>query len=204
MQSAFKVQANLSEIDYSGKTDRKIAHILHEHYNLPVSESSIDKFLAAYIAHLEVEMQHTRMHVIEHIVEVLELIDQNPMFHQGLLTGNLRAGANIKLGHFGIYDYFRFGATSDFAVERNELGPYALTEARRDTGILFSPENVFVIGDTPHDIACGKIINAKTVAIATGRYSLESLAEHQPDFAMERITAPDDFLMELLDLEAVH
>ena len=84
----------------------------------------------------------------------------HPDIHQALLTGNLRAGAKLKLEHLGIWKYFEFGAFADDSSNRNELGPFALRRAKEKLGIDFSPERVWIIGDTPHDIACGKAIGA--------------------------------------------
>ncbi|MDR2462754.1 MAG: HAD hydrolase-like protein, partial [Verrucomicrobiales bacterium] len=57
----------------------------------------------------------------------------------------------------------------------------------------FKPEDVRVIGDTPHDIACGKIIGAKTIAVATGGYSREELLAHQPTAYFEDLRHPEKF-----------
>ena len=65
-------------------------------------------------------------------------------------------------------------------------------------GEEFSPENIFVIGDTPRDIECGKIIGAKTVAIATGDYSRDQLASHHPDFLFEDLSDTEHVISVLL------
>ena len=78
-----------------------------------------------------------------------------------LLTGNLVRGAEIKLSHYGVWDYFEFGAFADDHHERNELRRFACARALEKHGEEFSPENIFVIGDTPRDIECGKVIGAK-------------------------------------------
>jgi phosphoglycolate phosphatase len=195
----FGLEGDLSEIDYSGRTDRRICHMLHEHYGVEKTDESLRQFLDAYLARLEVEMQNTRMRILDGVLDILKEIDHNPMLHQGLLTGNLKYGAEIKLRHFDLWDYFPFGAFSNLSVNRNELAGHALREATNATGISFFPENVFVIGDTPHDIECGKVIHAKTVALATGKYSYEQLAKEDPDFVFEKLPDSPDFIDQLLD-----
>jgi phosphoglycolate phosphatase-like HAD superfamily hydrolase len=192
----FGIQGNLSGIDYSGRTDRRIAHMLHEHYGIEKTDASLQGFLDSYISHLEAEMQNTRMEVLPGIQNLLESIEKSPELHQGLLTGNLIKGSEIKLKHFNLWRFFRFGAFSNLSINRNELAGFALMEAKKATGISFFPQNVFVIGDTPHDIECGKVINAKTVAVATGRYSMDALRACQPDFLFEDFSNP----RQLLDL----
>ncbi len=183
----FHVKEDLSIIDYAGRTDRRIAQMLHDYFEKPITDTSQQTFLDAYIHHLAIEMKVTQMHVLPGVKPILDSIDQNAHFHQGLLTGNLDKGAEIKLGHFDLWRYFPFGAFSNLSIDRNELSKFALLEATRCTHITFKPQNVFVIGDTPHDIECGNVIGANTVAVATGRYSSEELSKHAPTFVLDQL-----------------
>jgi phosphoglycolate phosphatase-like HAD superfamily hydrolase len=106
---------------------------------------------------------------------------------QGLLTGNMRRGAQVKLAHHGLWEHFAFGAFADDSEVRNDLGPHALRRAREHHGVEFAAANVWIIGDTPHDIACGKVIGAKTLAVATGGYTLEQLRAHTPTVVLEHL-----------------
>jgi phosphoglycolate phosphatase len=199
IEVCFGIQGDLSGIDYSGRTDRRICMMLHDHYGKEKTEESMQRFLDVYIQQLEVEMKTSRMRVLDGILEILREIDTNPMLHQGLLTGNLAKGAEIKLTHFDLLKFFQFGAFSNLSVNRNELAGHALQEAKKTTGISFFPDHVFVIGDTPHDIECGKTIHAKTVAVATGKYSKDELAKFEPDFIFDRLGDPHDLIDQLLD-----
>ncbi len=114
-----------------------------------------------------------------------------------LLTGNLAKGAEIKLDHYGVWDYFEFGAFADDSHDRNELGPYARARAKEKSGEEFPPERIYVIGDTPRDIECGKVFGAKTVAIATGNYSGPELAAHDPDHLFEDLSDTEAVLRAL-------
>jgi phosphoglycolate phosphatase len=93
----------------------------------------------------------------------------------------------VKLAHHGLWDHFEFGAFADDSEHRNELGPHALRRARERHGVEFAAANVWVIGDTPHDIACGKIIGARTLALATGGYTLDQLRQHAPTVVMDNL-----------------
>ena len=112
--------------------------------------------------------------------EVLAALTARGDVAQGLLTGNMRAGARAKLEHHSLWNTFAFGAFADDSEHRNELGPHALRRAREHHGVEFRAENTWIIGDTPHDIACGRAIGARTLAVATGGCSLEELSRHQP------------------------
>jgi phosphoglycolate phosphatase len=116
------------------------------------------------------------------IVELLEELHGRADCALGLLTGNVRKGAEIKLSHFGVWHFFPFGAFADDHHERNQLGPFARQRALEHHGEHFPPEKIFVLGDTPRDIECSRAFGAKSVAIATGKYSIQELASQKPDF----------------------
>ncbi len=193
IKAVFKIDGDLKGVDYAGRTDRRIAHMLHDHFDFPRSDASMALFLESYLHHLELEMKHTRMHVLPGVQALLDAIAASPDCHQGLLTGNLRQGARIKLDHFKLWHYFAFGAFSDLSMDRNALAPHALIEARNHTDLSFDPACVFVIGDTPHDIECGKVIGARTIAVSTGRFTPDQLSEHAPDYTFTQLPSPEDF-----------
>ena len=112
---------------------------------------------------------------------------------QGLLTGNLRRGAQIKLGHHGLWDYFPVGAFADDSEIRNELGPHAHRRARGHWGDDFPVERVWIVGDTPHDVACARAFGARALAVATGGSSASVLASHRPDAVLESLGDPELF-----------
>ena len=92
-----------------------------------------------------------------------------------LLTGNFEEGARIKLEHFDLWRYFKCGAFGDDAADRNALVPFALDRARACGLDGIAPEDVFVVGDTPHDVACARAVGAVPVGVATGSFSVADL-----------------------------
>jgi phosphoglycolate phosphatase-like HAD superfamily hydrolase len=138
------------------------------------------RLLTAYLSHMPATMPAGKARVLDGIREVLETVHAHPEIHQALLTGNLEAGAKLKLGFLDLWKYFEFGAFADDSYIRDELGPFALRRAKEKLGITFPPERVWIIGDTPHDVACGKAIGAKTIAVATGAFTVEQLAALNP------------------------
>ncbi|MDE3083812.1 MAG: haloacid dehalogenase-like hydrolase [Verrucomicrobiota bacterium] len=194
LKTAFDVNGSLAWIDYSGRTDAWIAHEVLRHYGLPETPQNIQRYLEGYLQALTVEMANPRARLHAGILTLLETLHQRPDVAQGLLTGNLEHGARIKLEHFAVWRYFEFGAYADDSAQRNELGPHALRRARERHGVDFSPERVFIIGDTPRDIECGKIIRAKTIAVATGKYSIEQLRAHEPTAVFSEFSDTAAFL----------
>lgn len=170
----------LDGVELAGRTDPWIARRLLAKYNLPVSPPDITRFLERYLAALPAELNHPLACALPGVREIVTTVTDHSDIAQGLLTGNLRRGAQIKLSHHDLWQLFTFGAFSDDSETRNDLGPHALRRAREHHGVDFTPERVFVIGDTPHDIDCGRAIGARTIGVATGRYSVAELQAHAP------------------------
>jgi phosphoglycolate phosphatase-like HAD superfamily hydrolase len=163
-------------VDLRGRTDTSIARDLLVHLKIPGGLDEEKRFREGYLSRLPVTLPAGNARVLAGIKAALDAIHAHPEIHQALLTGNYEAGAKLKLGHLGLWDYFEFGAYADDSHLRNELGPFALKRAKEKLGIDFPPDRVWIIGDTPHDVACGKAIGAKTIAVATGAFTVEELA----------------------------
>lgn len=102
----------------------------------------------------------------------------------GLVTGNIERVAWRKLAAAGLDEYFSFGAFGDEAESRDELPPRAIARAGQRFGRGFAPREIFVVGDTPADIACGAASRLCTIAVATGpEHSLDELRACKPDYA---------------------
>src|SRR5690606_8407150 len=100
----------------------------------------------------------------------------------GLLTGNVREGARLKLEAAGIgFGRFRVGAFGSDHAERTELPALAVHRAEALLGRRFSGKEIVIIGDTPLDIACGAHLGVRTIAVATGTYTEAELAACGPD-----------------------
>ncbi len=166
--------------DIGGRTDRFIADALLKRFGKEPSEENIRLFLEGYLEELPKQLASRPGAVFGGVLDILKEAHDRPDLAQGLLTGNLQRGARIKLSHYKIHHYFEFGAFADDSAIRNELGPHARRRAFERHQYDFPPEHIFIIGDTPHDIACGKAIGAQTIAVATGTFTREQLARHCP------------------------
>jgi len=183
-RDAFAIEEDLVGISVAGNTDGRIfSDILSKHGFTP-SQENIDRFREQYLERLSYYVRTRPGYVLPGIVDLLDAIDAIPCA-KGLLTGNIERGARIKLGAYGLSIRFEFGAFSDDSTDRNDLGPFAKMRAEAKYGRTFDPKDIFVIGDTPRDIACGRAFGAQTVAVATGQYRSEELLQHQPDFLFE-------------------
>jgi phosphoglycolate phosphatase-like HAD superfamily hydrolase len=170
-------------VELAGRTDLSIMRDLLAFFERPVTDEEQARFHAAYLGMLPTTLPAGRARLLPGIRAALNAVHAHPEIHQALLTGNLREGARLKLTHLEIWHYFEFGAFADDSAVRNELGPFALRRAKEKLGIDFPPERAYIIGDTPHDIACGKAIGAKTIAVATGAFSVAQLEACKPTHA---------------------
>ena len=118
--------------------------------------------------------------------------------HVALLTGNYEPAAHIKLDHFGIGHHFTWGAFGEDSADRNELGRLALVRAAARAVPPAARENVVIIGDTPHDIACARAVGARAIAVATGNYSVEELQRELERMPSSRISATPMHVLKLL------
>src|SRR6185437_10414402 len=133
----------------------------------------------AYVRHVPDDL---RAYHTPHAVALLEWLRGNQAV-LGLVTGNIERIAWRKLAAAHLDAYFSFGAFGDEAELRDDLPPRAITRAEQITARQFALDEVYVVGDTPADIACGAASHLRTIAVATGQeHSLEELCACQPDY----------------------
>ncbi len=194
VKERFGVDEDLRDIEMAGRTDRHIAmSILRKHGAEPTPDA-ISSFLDVYLRWLEELLPQLNGRVLPGVQQILDWLDPKPNRILALLTGNLRRGAELKLTRYGLWQYFPFGAFADDHHDRNELGAFARQRAREEHGHEFEATAIDVIGDTGHDIACGKILGARTIAVATGSWTREQLAQHEPDFLFDDFSDVDEVI----------
>jgi phosphoglycolate phosphatase-like HAD superfamily hydrolase len=191
--TVFGLSGRLDDIDFAGRTDGWIMRAVFRKFSLPASPENFERFFAGYAAELPAALRNPHARVLPGVREILAAVRDHGGIAQGLLTGNLRRGAKAKLSHHGLWDQFAFGAFGDDSEVREELGPHALRRAAAHHGVAFSPARTWIVGDTAHDISCGRAIGARTLAVATGGATADQL----------RVHAPDAVLPDLADTRAV-
>jgi phosphoglycolate phosphatase len=192
LKSAFKerfgVADDLHGIEIAGMTDSGIVVSILKKNDIPATNENIGAFLDSYVHFLSLELPRRKGKLLPGVLDLLEKLKSRPQLVLGLLTGNVSRGARLKLEHYGVWHFFEFGAFADDHQDRNRLGSFARARAKEKHGREFSPSQIDVIGDTPRDIACGKAIGARTIAVATGTWSREELAKYQPDFLIDDLS----------------
>ena len=193
----FGLESGLNGIEIAGRTDSGIARQIFARENIEASPENLTAFFDRYLHHLAQQLPQNQGRLLPGILELLGKLAQRPQVALGLLTGNLEAGAKLKLTHYGVWDYFEFGAYADDHHDRNQLGKFARVRAEERHGCTFEPEQIFILGDTAHDVACARAIGAKAVAIATGGNTHQELEQSQPDFLFSDLSDTDEVLRQL-------
>lgn len=184
---------DLSVIRTAGMTDYQIAKRTLEVLGVDAGDGNVERLLRRYEELLPASLPRRQGRVLDNVREILDhLRDARPDVRSYLLTGNTRAGAAAKLAYYGLAEYFADGAFAEDTGARATIATRALELARRAGPV--GEETIFVIGDTPHDIECAKAIGGKTIAVATGGYSVEELQPHDPWRLFPVLPPPPEFV----------
>ena len=189
----FAIEEDLRTINVSGSTDTAIVQDILRHHSLDVSTANVNRYLGGYLVWLKQHLASQSGAILPGVISLLDVLAKDSQAI-GLLTGNVRRGAEIKLTAHGIWDRFSYGAFGDDNSDRNQLGPIAKQRAEAALSTEFAAHDIVIIGDTPKDIACARAFGAVAVAVATGRYSLANLSEHQPDHLVGDLADTKDLL----------
>jgi phosphoglycolate phosphatase len=185
-------------LETAGLTDHEVAMLAIRECGGSDPAATAGRFLRAYERHLPDRLGLRQGGPLAGVVEILDSLAGRSDVISLILTGNTAAGARAKLEHYGLAGYFTDGAFCMAGDDRERIARRALSLATEVAGAPVDPQAILVIGDTPHDIRCGKAIGARTVAVASGSYSLDQLADHRPWRALERLPGPERFI-ELLE-----
>lgn len=192
LEEAFLEQFKLHKIEhhvpYSGRTDGSIAKELMDRHDVPSTQENIERLQRDYLSRLPSALIRNKGRVLPGVQELIHTLKSDPKCRLGLLTGNIRAGAEVKLGHFQLYQHFTFGGFGDLLWDRDDVARQAVTHFRQQHPETFTPEQIWVLGDTPLDIRCARAIGAKVLAVATGQHSVSELASYQPDLVLQDLS----------------
>lgn len=178
---------------YDGKTDRQIVRELMRGEGF--DDLTIDRRMADLIATYVDELAHElragadRVRCYTGVVELIAALETREDRVLGLLTGNVEAGAFAKLTAARLdCAKFRINAFGSDAEERGALPAIALDRARTALARALEGDALILIGDTPADIACGRGVGARAIAVATGHYSVADLESHEPHAAFRDLS----------------
>lgn len=192
----FGIDNAFDDISMAGRTDWYLLNAALGQAQKTLDADGLGRFRDVYVRYLEEEVPRRgegRRGIMPGITALLDALVRKDDVCLGLLTGNFAEAARVKLEHFDLWRYFRCGAFGDDAHDRSELVPVALARARNgDNDRRF--DRVFVVGDTPHDVACAAAGNATSIAVATGSFDATALRAAGADVVFEDLSDSDAFL----------
>lgn len=182
------------DLPLAGRTDRWIFEELARRAGVSLEHDTLARLRARYLDHLVREIGEPvyAKRILPGVPALLDQLSRHDEVCLGLLTGNAAGGARIKLEHFGLWRYFVAGGFGDAALDRTAVFEAALEAVADASGVRFAAHDVVVVGDTPLDVEVAIVAGARSVAVATGPYAVESLWS----------AGADEVLADLDDLEA--
>jgi phosphoglycolate phosphatase len=166
-----------SKIGPAGRTDGEIARLIL--LDLGVSARRIDERADAVCEaccriYADICPPDLSEYVVPGIADLLPWLTGRDGVTLGLLTGNFEPVARLKLSRAGIGRWFA-AANGAFGSDSEDRAALPAV-ARRRAGHVHRAQTI-VIGDTPRDIACARADDVRCVAVATGQYGVDELAD---------------------------
>jgi phosphoglycolate phosphatase len=187
--SEFNVPNGTEKMKFAGRTDTGLVREFFHNNRIEATPENFRRFFDCYVFWLDHLLGNLRGGACKgarEFIEAMRLLPKPPVM--GLLTGNIRLGAELKLRHYNLWETFVVGAFGDDHHDRNELAHIARKRGSSLVERQLDGEEILVIGDTPFDVECGKAINARVLAVATGGATLDQLQSHQPTWAVRDLT----------------
>ncbi len=183
-------------VEFAGRTDLLISRDGLVRSGLEPSSENMTLIRSNYLRFLALELSSHSCEAssLPGVPELLEDLREEPSCSFGLLTGNWREGAWLKLSRCDLDGYFSFGSFAEDGNERIELVPPVLEKAAFMTGVEFEPDCIWIVGDTPHDIMCASHYGYRSVGVATGPYSKEALEASGATAVFDDLSDTDAFI----------
>lgn len=188
----YGIDDGLDDIAFGGRTDPLILGEIARKHGLALSAAAAAAFWERVHAHITRLLVPGRGRLLPGVESLLRLVEAERGWVPALLTGNNRAMAGLKLGHFGLAERFEFGAYGDDGPDRDAIARVAVRRAEERTGLV--PARCVVVGDTEHDITCARAAGARVVAVATGTRTRAQLEPHAPDLLLDDLADPAPLL----------
>ena len=210
MSDGFGVDQKIEPEMILGQTDRGIAEALFQLHNIENTAENWHKLQAGYLVHLPQSLAEREGRILPNVENLLAELACWPNTHIGLLTGNTRVGAQVKLQHFNLWHHFTvvgqtrcqnmwtedtalpvpyaLGGFGDEHPHRFEVARQAVSAMEGYLDQQVPPDCVWVIGDTPLDVRCARAVGAHAVAVCTGWHQADILAKEEPDLLLDDLS----------------
>lgn len=174
-----------TRVQFAGRTDLSIAReILTENGVVEGIDRQMVLLLRCFAAGMAQRRQQIKDEglVLPGVFDLLKAMSKLDALNT-TLTGNVAVNAVLKLSTFGLDEVIDlecggFGGDKEF---RSDLVEVVYKRVNRKYGASFDDEDVWIIGDTPHDLSAARENGIKVALVATGSYSYDELFALKPD-----------------------
>lgn len=181
-----EIDSNI-HIDFAGRTDYGILSYIFKSHNFSteIEHQKMEEIYEKIFEDFKQLLSSDSIKVLDGVPRLINLLSQNQDLKLGLVTGNFKKNALLKLEMCGLDKYFSFGAFGDFLPNRLDLPKIALQNANSLNGNIFKNKNTLVVGDTHRDIQSAKHNKMKSLAVSTGGSNYSDLIKFEPDAIFE-------------------
>ena len=185
------IPPNLQIKDVAGMTDRLIVkNALEKHGKDGDTTEVINNIINDYLTLFEKSyLESTGAFVFEDALELVQKVKEKSL-PLGLLTGNVKRGAKIKLGRFDLMKHFSFGAFGEEGATRSDLPVVARNRAQAVLGKSFEFEDIVLVGDTPEDAIAAKINGCKSIVVCRRQEWYDDIVKAGADLIVDSLDNP--------------
>lgn len=191
-----------SAVLLSGKTDPQICQEILQANGLSLAEleGGLPLIYQTYLPYLEREIAQSQSFRLHTGVEaLLNALANHEDTYLALLTGNIEAGARLKLAPFSVNRFFQTGAYGCDSADRMLLPEIATRRASALFDIQVQPQEVVIIGDSVNDVRCAQGFGARSVAVTTGKTPRDEIEAVNPDYLFPSLADTQAVLKALLN-----
>ena len=194
LKREYDIAEEIGHINMSGKTDPQILKEIFDYADKPQlhTDETLQSFYTHYLEALKDEIAASTRYIIHAgIPTLLARLATQEDSYMGLVTGNIEAGARMKLDRVRLNEYFPIGAYGSDSANRLDLPAIAVERANIHFKQNFSKSEVVVIGDSVNDILCAQHYGAKCIAVNTGKTSRTDLEALRPEYLFDDLSKTD-------------
>jgi phosphoglycolate phosphatase len=184
LKTVFGWDDDIQYINFAGNTDLNVLQQVMEKHGCKLTEDDRRRFFDRMPIDLAQAAGEAELIIHPGVKELLEKLSSDRRALLGLVTGNVEACARIKLWQFDLHEHFVLGAFGDDHADRSEIARLAMKRVRDSLQPGREIAGLFLVGDTPFDIAAAKTIEAKSIAVATGKFGVDALREAGADHVL--------------------
>lgn len=193
----FQIENAWGNLIPDGKTDPNIIEeIAQDRLGRALSRKEHNHITKFYLQYFDQEIEKSvNFRLMPGVMSLLEILAKRNDILLGIATGNLEPAGRRKLKHGNIHNFFEFGGFGSDSRQRSRIVQTAIDRAEKLLGAKSSREQIFVIGDTHHDVRAANQLGVKVIAVTTGSYAADHfLNGDKPTYLLEDLSKPEDFL----------